>query len=199
MSTLSQNNYHHGNLRETLIEQALILIEKNQNIDFSMRELTRLIGVSANSVYRHFSKKEELLTALAIHGFENLLTEQARLVIDKNNINQAFLASGREYVKFAMSNPALFRLMYGRFGKDHQNDHLKNLSKLAYQGMLFAVASALKLDPKGHDAQLIATKSWSVVHGLSHLIIDGQFDHLTEEQKIRMTEEILETNYSLDL
>lgn len=196
---LTLNNYHHGNLRETLIEQALLLLQKNQNIDFSMRELTRLIGVSANSVYRHFANKEELLTALAIHGFENLLTEQAHLVLNKNNIQQAFLGSGREYVKFAMKHPALFRLMYGRFAQEHQDDRLKNLSQLAYQGMLFAVASALKLDPQSHNAQIIATKSWSVVHGLSHLIIDGQFDHLTDEQKISMTEEILKTTYHIDI
>lgn len=195
----SKSNYHHGNLRETLIKQGLILLEKSQGTDFSMRELTRLIGVSANSVYRHFANKEELLTALAIHGFESLLAEQARLVLEKRNIQQAFLGSGREYVKFAMKHPALFRLMYGRFAQEHQNDHLKNLSQLAYQGMLFAVANALTIAPESRHAQIIATKSWSVVHGLSHLIIDGQFDHLTEEQKILMIEEILATTYRFDM
>jgi AcrR family transcriptional regulator len=196
---VTPNNYHHGNLRETLIEQGLDLLEKKQNTDFSMRELTRLIGVSANAVYRHFANKEELLTALAIHGFEKLLTEQAHLVIEKQTIQQAFLGSGREYVNFAMTHPALFRLMYGRFAQEHQDDRLKALSRLAYQGMLFAVANALKLDPKSHNAQIIATKSWSVVHGLSHLMIDGQFDHLTHQQKMHMIEEVLATTYRLDV
>lgn len=195
---VTKSSYHHGNLRETLIEQGLLLLEKNQNTDFSMRELTRLIGVSPNAVYRHFSNKDELLTALAIYGFEKLLIEQGYLVLEKDNVKDGFIETGKHYVKFAMTNPTLFRLMYSRFTLELQNEHLKSLSNLAYQCMLIAVGSTLKLDIQSSVVQTVAIKCWSTVHGLSHLLIDGQFDHLTYEQKILMIEDILSTTYGLN-
>lgn len=189
IDTLS--SYHHGNLREVLLNKGLELLESSPNASFSMRELTREIGVSANSVYRHFASKEELLTALAIQGFQKLLEAQALAIQNASNCEEGFITAGRQYIHFAVKNPMLFRLMYGRFVVSHDDANLKQFASLAYTGMLYAAAQALKFDVESREAKIVATKAWSVVHGLSHLIIDGQFDYLSSGEKEEMIEDVL--------
>lgn len=187
----SLSSYHHGNLREVLLSKGLELLESSIDASFSMRELTRKIGVSANSVYRHFASKEELLTALAIQGFQKLLEAQALAIQNASNSEKGFIKAGHQYIHFAVQNPMLFRLMYGRFVVSHDDENLKQLASLAYTGMLYAAAQALKLDVESREAKIVATKAWSVVHGLSHLIIDGQFDYLSSGENERMIEDVL--------
>lgn len=190
------SSYHHGNLREALLSKGLELLESSMDAKFSMRELTRTIGVSANSVYRHFANKEELLTALAIQGFQKLLEAQALAIQNASNSEKGFITAGRQYIHFAVQNPMLFRLMYGRFVVSHDDETLKQLANLAYVGMLYAAAQALKLDVESREAKMVATKAWSVVHGLSHLLIDGQFDYLSSGENERMIEDVLNSLYS---
>lgn len=206
VSTLNKENttglnpsYHHGNLREALISQGLILLESSQGAEFSMRELTRMIGVSANSVYRHFSNKEELLTALAIYGFEQLLSAQAYSIQSTPDSKDGFILSGQEYINFARKNPALFRLMYGRFAVTREDDSLKALANLAYTGMLYALANILQTSIEDSKAKNLAIKAWSVVHGLSHLLIDGQFDNLSKNECDEMIHQILNTYVLIDI
>lgn len=196
VSTLEPNessSYHHGNLREALLINGLKLLESSKGIDFSMRELTRMIGVSANAVYRHFSSKEELLTALAIYGFEQLLEAQAQAINMARNAKDGFLNSGKEYIYFAIQNPSLFKLMYGRFVVNQEDKKLKSMTNLFYTGMSYSAAAAFNEDVNTHRIQTITTLAWGTVHGLSHLIIDGQFNHLTEDAIKIMIDDVINT------
>ncbi len=190
MSTLNQDHiqpeattssYHHGNLRETLLSEGLRRLEATSDGEVSLRELSRLIGVSANAVYRHFANKEALLTALAARGFEQLMTAQAEAVQSTPNAMQGFLTAGRVYVHFARQHPALFRLMYGRFAVTHRDEHLQMVAQLAYEGMRYCAANAYQLDMESEQSKIIAARAWSMVHGLSQLIIDGQFDRHADD------------------
>jgi len=185
------STYHHGNLREALLINGLKLLESTQGIDFSMRELTRIIGVTPNAVYRHFSNKEQLLTALAIYGFEQLLEAQAQVILKASNPKEAFLETGREYINFAIKNPSLFRLMYGRFAVNQEDEKLKSMADLFYTGLLYAGATAYNTTAQDSQAQTRATLSWGIVHGLSHLIIDGQFNHLNSKELDTMINDVL--------
>ncbi|PTV44731.1 TetR/AcrR family transcriptional regulator [Acinetobacter oleivorans] len=185
------STYHHGNLREALLINGLKLLESTQGIDFSMRELTRIIGVTPNAVYRHFSNKEQLLTALAIYGFEQLLEAQAQVILKASNPKEAFLETGREYINFAIKNPSLFRLMYGRFAVNQEDEKLKSMADLFYTGLLYAGATAYNTTVQDPQAQTRATLSWGIVHGLSHLIIDGQFNHLNSKELDTMINDVL--------
>lgn len=190
-NTDEPSTYHHGNLREALLINGLKLLESTQGIDFSMRELTRIIGVTPNAVYRHFANKEQLLTALAIYGFEQLLEAQAQVILKASNPKDAFLETGREYINFAIKNPSLFRLMYGRFAVSQEDEKLKSMADLFYTGLLYAGATAYNTTAQDPQAQTRATLSWGIVHGLSHLIIDGQFNHLNSEELETMINDVL--------
>lgn len=196
MSTSSINptsSYHHGNLREALLINGLQLLESSQSVDFSMRELTRMIGVSPNAVYRHFANKEELLTALAIYGFEQLIEAQAHAIHNATNPKAGFLNSGKEYIYFAIKNPSLFRLMYSQFAVAQDDEKLKSMTDLFYTGMLYAAATSFQTSVDTEQSQTMARLAWGMVHGLSYLIIDGQFSHLSNDELNIMIDNVLET------
>ncbi|MFV5658633.1 TetR/AcrR family transcriptional regulator [Acinetobacter pittii] len=196
MSTSNINtttSYHHGNLREALLINGLQLLESSQGTDFSMRELTRMIGVSPNAVYRHFANKEELLTALAIYGFEQLIEAQAHAIHNATNPKDGFLNSGKEYIYFAIKNPSLFKLMYSQFTVAQDDEKLKSMTDLFYTGMLYAAATAVNAPVDTPQSQTMARLAWSIVHGLSYLIIDGQFSHLSNDELNIMIDNSLKT------
>lgn len=168
-------SYHHGNLREALLAKGLEMLEAGES-DFSLRELTRRVGVSANAVYRHFAGKEALLSAMAAEGFHRLTSAQAMAVQGGTTPATGFLEAGRAYVRFARRHPALFRLMFGRFAASNPDPELRAAAQLSYEGMRFSVAAILRRPVA--DAEVLATamRAWSLVHGLSQLIIDGQMD-----------------------
>lgn len=181
--------YHHGNLREALLKEGVTLLEETGEADFSMRELSRRIGVTANAVYRHFANKEALMMGLAMEGFQLFARGQAR-AWQKADGDAAgkFLATGNSYVRFARRHPALFRLMFGRFAAEHRSDELDSASAGAFTALRQGVAAAVGLPPDSEAALLAAYNAWAVVHGFSHLILDGQIGG-----SVRETEAVVES------
>lgn len=170
-----RSGYHHGNLREALLEQGLALLEEKGESQFSLRELARRVGVTANAVYRHFSSKDVLLMGLAADGMRQFKTSQANAwLITQGGAADKFLASGCAYVRFARQHPALFRLMFGRFIVEHRSEELEYESRQAFAGLTTAVATTLGLPEDSADIAGAVNAAWAVVHGFSHLILDGQ-------------------------
>lgn len=174
----SGRRYHHGNLREDLVGTALDMLEAQDQGDVSLRELARRVGVSPNAAYRHFPDKEALLAALAARGFQQLASRQAEAGAAEADPRMAFRAMGLAYVHFARQHPALFRLMFGRFCNTdgaRRSEELMAAGALAVEGLRRGVAQAAGL-PEA-DAAVIrvhALRAWSLVHGLSLLVLDGQ-------------------------
>lgn len=177
-SSVSGRRYHHGNLREELVATALGMLEAQAEGNISLRELARRVGVSPNAAYRHFPDKEALLAALAAEGFQRLARMQAEAGAAEEDPRAAFRAMGLAYVRFARQHPALFRLMFGRFGETdaaRRSEALGAAGALAVQGLRQGVARAAGLSED--DTAVIrvhALRAWSLVHGLSLLVLDGQ-------------------------
>lgn len=178
--TTDSETYHHGNLREALLDKGLELLESGQ-AGFSLRELTRQVGVSPNAAYRHFASKDALLSAMAAEGFRQLAAAEASAMQNGAAAMGGFLAAGRAYVDFARQHPALFRLMFGRFAASNPDAELRDAAQLAYQGLRFSVAAVLQRPVEDRQVLLTAMRAWSMVHGLSQLIIDGQLDAHTQD------------------
>jgi AcrR family transcriptional regulator len=166
--------YHHGNLREALIAEGLAVLAAGDQADVSLRELARRIGVSPNAAYRHFADKEALLAALAAEGFRRLGAAGGRAA--PADPQQRLNAQGRFYVGFAVENPGLFRLMFGGIVPLTATEELERASNesLAVLQSSIAAASGLPFD----DPKVVVGTvwAWSLVHGLAHLILDGQLD-----------------------
>lgn len=169
VSTLQSKDraYHHGDLRSALVEAGLRALETAPIEDLSLRALAREAGVSATAVYRHFPDKQALLAALADAGLQSLGRYQQQAA-ETAGPQQAFGATGRAYVRWALANPALFRLVFAC------NDALGETvfgQSLAAR-MLQANAAAATGD--ADEARRLVVQAWALVHGLAMLMLDGQ-------------------------
>ncbi len=169
-----KSGYHHGGLRTALIEAGLRLLAERTADDVSLREMAREVGVSATAVYRHFPDKGALMSALAQAGLDRLGAVQRQAAESAGGGAAGFLATGRAYVRFALANPALFRLI---FSSPAPADLLQRAAPDSSDAIAFLKANAeAQLGPgAGTEAvQVGALRAWSQAHGLALLMLDGQ-------------------------
>ena len=179
MITVSTSkSYHHGDLRVALIEAGLAALNGADSEALSLRAMAREVGVSATAVYRHFPDKQALLAALAAEGIAMLGHAQRDAAEAAGGGNAGFAATGRAYVRFAIANPALFRLMFTHAETLTSTDPRDNEAGR----MLHANAVAKAGTPD--EARQIEVQSWAIAHGLAMLILDGRLppsDSLIDE------------------
>lgn len=160
---MASKTYHHGDLRAALIGAGLKTLAEDGEL--SLRALARDAGVSPTAVYRHFPDKGALLAALAREGLAMLAMAQ-RAASDRAGGGIAgFGATGAAYVRFALDNPALFRLI---FAHPHKEDGEPDEAQMLLR------ANAEALAPPGLDARTFALQAWALAHGLAMLMLDGQ-------------------------
>jgi AcrR family transcriptional regulator len=168
MITVSTSkSYHHGDLRAALVDAGLKALEVQDIGDISLRQLARDVGVSPTAVYRHFPDKDALMSALAQAGIEQMAAWQKDAAQDAGKAD-AFAATGRAYVRWALANPSLFRLVFGQCREVGQSIFGDNDAAR----MLRENALATTGDDAG--AQRLMLQAWAVVHGLAMLMLDGQ-------------------------
>lgn len=172
MITVSTSNpeprtYHHGDLRAALVAAGLRALESTDISEISLRALAREVGVSATAVYRHFPDKRALLGAMALEGLAMLGQMQQQAAIEAGD--QAFSATGRAYVRFALANPSLFRLVFTHCELRGEGLPEGNLAA----DMLLGSAARFTGGNKA-EARRFALQAWALVHGLAMLMLDGQ-------------------------
>ena len=172
--------YHHGDLRAALIAAATAEIERIGYESLSLRELAVSLGVSRAAPYRHFAERRALLAALAAGGFNELAAIYRKAGVTVKTPQLRLAASGRAYLAFAAERPQLFRLMFGRFASSHYNSELREAGSAAFEALRQGAAQVLGLEAGDARVTVAAIRSWSLVHGLSQLMLDGQFEKHAE-------------------
>lgn len=175
--------YHHGNLRRALLDAGLAALRDGSEDDVVLRELARQVGVTPTAVYRHFANKEALLVALAVEGFQRLSAAQSEAFLAAKQAGASrlysFRAGGLAYIRFARTQPGLFRLMFGRFAKEHRDDQaLAAASRENGELTLAAMRNLQGGQPSELELLGNCLSAWSAIHGLSFLMVDGQLDSL---------------------
>lgn len=169
-----KRSYHHGNLREALLDAAERSLSRQGGAGLALRAIARAAGVSHAAAYHHFADREAVLRALAARGFGRLA---AALAAGGSSAagGAGFLEMGVAYVRFAAEHPDLFRLMFGaEVAKGRGKDPaLRAASDEAFGVLLEGVR---RLDPAAPGAMVKqrAVAAWSVVHGLAALLLDDQ-------------------------
>ena len=105
--------YHHGELRESLLEAAELLLEEDGPVGLSLRKVGRRLGVTPGAPYRHFEDKDALLAALAVRGFQRLRKRMMADQVGSADGEDRLKRAGLGYLEFASQHPELFRLMFG--------------------------------------------------------------------------------------
>lgn len=170
----SHRGYHHGDLREALIGAGVDLLKSGSVETLSLREVARRVGVSATAVYRHFPDKAALVKELCTRGALELADAQLRAMNAAGGGKKGFIATGGAYIRYALANPAMFRLMManmppgGFFSADFSDDQV---------GVQLLRKNILSLVPEsaGEEGVLFGMlMSWAQVHGLAMLMLEGQ-------------------------
>ena len=170
---IEKKPYHHGDLRAALIAEGLTMLGEGEADSLSLRELARRVGVSAPSVYRHFPDKEALMTALAEEGLKQLAAIQHEAADAAGGGQAGFAATGRAYVRFALANPALYRLIFTSPLLAYRRVRRSERSE-AMTFLLANAAAQVGSDPESEAARRAAIEAWALVHGLAMLMLDGQ-------------------------
>ena len=169
--------YHHGNLRAALLSEAAAMIAECGASSVTMRALGRRIGVSRAAAYRHFTDKNALLVAVAAAGFERLHDRIRAIGADAPGSSlERVRRMGEEYVRFALDNPAHYRLMYGKESLTRQDlPELREAGNALYEHLVGVIRVHQRSGViRRQDARAQAYVAWSTVHGLASLVIEGQ-------------------------
>jgi AcrR family transcriptional regulator len=166
-------------LRKTLLSAGLELLAEGSPEALTLREVARRAGVSHAAPYRHFESKEVLLGELATQGFEALASSMEEAQRGHREPLDRLRRSGVGYVRFAMAHPAHLRLMFKNTLGDQAPTELVKAGDRAFGILADAVAACQKAGvlPSG-DPTPMAWTCWSLVHGLSMLMLDHALDPL---------------------
>jgi len=180
MSTIKKQ-YHHGDLRATLLEITARIIAEEGVEKVTMRALSQQAGVSRAAPYRHFPDKTTLLCAVAADGFRKL-ENQMKKVVQMRSGNDALscLADmSMAYVDFAVSNPSNYRLMFGREGLiKSPTPELRANAQAAFNVFQEVIRDWQQNNSSINGEPIFLTNVlWSTVHGLSMLLIDRYFQN----------------------
>lgn len=165
----SPGSYHHGNLRDTLIEIGSEMLVETSPEQLSLRQLAKQAGVSHNAPYQHFENKEGLIAAIAEAGFRLLATalDAADPGADDATPVERLEAVMLGYVAFALGHPGHLRVMFGDLPQSQYPDLFQ--ASMEALGRLVAVVAAGQAAGVFVDADTdtLAAVLWTQVHGIS--------------------------------
>jgi AcrR family transcriptional regulator len=175
MRSKKKRGYHHGELRRTLLDVSVAVLEKHGIDALNLRELAVQAGVSSGAPYHHFADREALLAAIAEEGFA--LLEKA-MILERDaapdDAGSRLAALGRGYVAFATAHRGHFRVMFRADLVRSGTPELAQSKPRAFQLLWDTIEECQRSGaaPAG-DVQPLVLAAWSVVHGMATLWIDG--------------------------
>ena len=173
--------YHHGHLREALINEACQQIEQEGATALNLSKLAQRIGVSQPAVYRHFPNKQALAIDVAHRGLEQLAEALHKKTqnVESDPFN-GIRAITKAYVEFALNNPEIARLMFSM--KERTTEPaLLNASKTAAVPIFRIVEAARSCDTlRNNDVEQAVRIIWATIHGLAMLLMDEQIPSVTQ-------------------
>lgn len=198
--------YHHGNLREALIDAGVQLARTGGPAAVVLRVASRDAGVSHNAAYRHFANQEDLVAAVAERCMAKLgalMIERIDQVTVRGPVRRAearLQATGRAYIDFARSEPGWFRTAFSS-ARPHGSDGPPRLPSLddadadpttpylVLSARLNELVEVGGMTPEQRDGAEYA--AWSSVHGLSSLLLDGPLRDLPEPEVQRAIDKVI--------
>ncbi len=173
MSEGAKRAYHHGDLSEALIEQAIASVDAVGAEHVSLRAVAAAVGVSPSAAYHHFADKEALMEAVRKRGFvqlDNFILSQVRVDSDLCDPLELMRHSANAYISFAVDHPHLFQVMFNGLIAPPRPEYIEGsiVSTLSHLQAEYGFAQ--------EDAHLLETVLIASVHGIAALVIEGRMD-----------------------
>jgi AcrR family transcriptional regulator len=168
--------YHHGNLKEALVRAALELIAKKGPAGFTFAEAARWAGVSPAAPYRHFRDRDELLSNVALRGFELFEAALARAWdAGRPAPATAYDRLGKAYLEFARNEPAYYSAMFESGIPLDTSPDLRAAGDRAFAVLRGATETlvASMPEPNRPPVMMMALHVWALAHGIASLFGRG--------------------------
>jgi AcrR family transcriptional regulator len=176
---LQKEHYHHGDLKKEMIIKGIQLLNEEKYEDFSLRKIAAMCGVSHSAPYKHFKSKDELILAiiLEVSNSFNKALEEAVQKYPKDAQNQ-IIELGKCYVRFMVENPDYMRFIF--INPSHKSinvipvpDYETNPYQI-FQKSALGYLEWLEANPQNQAVDILTM--WSLVHGYSMLLVNGNID-----------------------
>ncbi|MGR3501201.1 TetR/AcrR family transcriptional regulator [Pseudaestuariivita sp.] len=168
---MPKRGYHHGNLRQALVDAALQLIEAKGPTGFTLSEAAKTAGVTPAAVYRHFEGREDLIAECARQGYDIFADLMDFAYGKEDTALAAFEATGRAYLAFARRYPGHYIAMFESGVSVNRTPELAAVASRA-RGVLEKAASDLSQHiPEGKrpPASMFSAHIWALSHGVVEL------------------------------
>ncbi len=178
-----RRGYHHGNLKEALVEAARRFIAERGLGGFTLVDAARLVGVTPAALYRHFSGREALVGEVASRGFTLLAERLGRAVRGGGTPLERFTRMGEAYLAFAEEEPGYYAAMFAPRGAEEQpcgpwgpppGAAMRPRPSGAFALLVEALTQTFPEGFGGIDPRFIALEVWALSHGIATLDAAGQ-------------------------
>ena len=178
--------YHHGNLREALLEAAIRLIAEVGPTAFTLREVARRAGVSHNAPYRHFRDRDDLMAAVAAQGYRELTQAMMQAAGSKTGALERLKSAGLGYVTFALGRPEHFTVMFDAPIFKQKHTDATSAAEQAFATLLGFVKNCRDEGrlPSG-DLRQMALLAWRMVHGIAKLATTGRLPFRSNKEILK--------------
>ncbi|WP_328355715.1 TetR/AcrR family transcriptional regulator [Mycobacterium sp. NBC_00419] len=192
-------SYHHGNLRQALLEHGVELARTGGPDAVVLRDVQRLAGVSNSAAYRHYADRQALLGAVQVYGMGQLgdaMLESLAAVPNRGRREHRalarFRATGQAYIDFALTEPGLFRTAFAP-GGPNPSDETVEPGRHPFQiltGCIDDLVAAGVLTASRRDG--VDEAAWAAVHGLATLFLDGPLNYAEAPRKQLIADRLLD-------
>lgn len=180
------SNYHHGDLKNKLLEVGRRLLEESGADSLSMRSIALEAGVSHNAPYRHFKNKQQLLAAISKQGYAEL-TDSINEAIEKHpsDVIAQMKCSALKYVKKAVDYPELTELMFSGTLKMTDHPELKETAVEAYNALQHMIRQGIAEGMmRKTDTDSLTVAYWSALHGVAILLRGERYPNMELMQDV---------------
>lgn len=177
-STKSETPYHHGALREALLQAAERVLEREGLSGLTLRAVAREAGVSHAAPTHHFGDLTGLLSELAAVGFRQFNAAMASSSDAASTPLERALARPKAYVAYAQAHPGMYGIMFRTERLDYSRPSLHEAAEASFAGLANAIG-AMRQEQISEDALTLnqgaaIARAWSMVHGFTTLLLDGR-------------------------
>jgi len=191
----TETPYHHGALREALLDAAERVLERDGLAGLTLRAVAREAGVSHAAPTHHFGDLTGLVSELAAIGFRQFNAAMTAACEAITSPLERALARPKAYVAYAQAHPGMYGLMFRTERLDYSRPSLHEAAESSFAGLANAIG-AMRQEPISGDKLTIEqgaaiARAWSMVHGFTMLLLDGRLEDILQRLPAGTTAEQL--------
>jgi len=194
---MKSDTYHHGDLRESLIEMGLKLYNEGGEENFTIRKVAGLCNVSHTAPYRHFKSKEELINAISEYVFNKFHDSLNEIVeLYKDDPTKRIIELGKKYVWFMVENPDYLKFAFLTKNQPvtvSEGNKIENTGNGSFDIFQYCAIDFFKsINVKEEDYMQDIIAMWSMVHGLATMLAYKTISY--EGDYLKLVDNILRKN-----